>query len=177
MGKKAGCVPVRRKPQTNEWEIMLVQSRWTPEIWLFPKGTVESNETQKQAAVRETREEAGVIGDLGPKLGVWRIKRDSSKVKQKMWILFVTTEFSSDNKQWKERKKRGRGWYSFDEAKQILTVVPASLQRPELMEMFSKTESILADIDSGVTTNQSSDSEEQDEHDALVDSSPAEASQ
>ncbi|KAI0564451.1 diphosphoinositol polyphosphate phosphohydrolase-like protein [Gracilaria domingensis] len=152
---------------------MLVQSRWTPEIWLFPKGTVESYETQKQAAARETREEAGVAGDLGPKLGVWSIKR-GTKVKQKMWVLFVTTEYSSDNKQWKERKKRARGWYSFDEAKQIITALPASLLRPELLEMLMKTQSTLADIDSGVTSKLSSESDDDEE---TLDSSPTDAHQ
>ncbi len=31
---------------------------------VLPKGAVENNETHKQAAVRETKEEAGVVGDV-----------------------------------------------------------------------------------------------------------------
>lgn len=150
MGKKAGCVPVRRRgnPSSSEWEVLLVQSRWTPAVWLFPKGGVEHNESAKAAAVRETCEEGGVIGELGPKLGVWTFDR-GSKQKQKMWLLFVSTEYGSDSKLWKERKKRLRAWFSFDDARRKLTEIPKDIQRPELTEMLEKADKALKDIANG----------------------------
>ena len=38
-----------------------------PKNWIFPKGHIEKGETPEQAALRETKEEAGVVGKLiGP---------------------------------------------------------------------------------------------------------------
>jgi len=129
--------------------VLLVQSRWTPEVWLFPKGGIEDNESAKQAATRETCEEGGVIGDLGPKLGSWTFQR-GSKQKQKMWILFVTTEYASDSKLWKERKKRLRAWHTFDEARAVLTSIPEETQRPELLDMLASAEKVVKEIGSGI---------------------------
>jgi diphosphoinositol-polyphosphate diphosphatase len=135
MKKKAGCVPVRRTAK-GAWQVLLVESRWTQEIWLFPKGGVEKDEQGKEAAVRETREEAGVEGFLGPKLGAWLFSK-SNEQRHKMWILFVTKEFPVTDKRWKERKKRQRVWMSFDEAHALLTSLPEDLVRPELAEMLN----------------------------------------
>ena len=136
-------MPVRRRA-TNppSWQVLLVQSRWTPAIWLFPKGGVEKDESPKAAAVRETVEEGGVVGDLGPKLGVWAFDR-GSKVKQKMWLLHVHTQHPDDSKLWKERKKRRRMWHSLDSARHLLTDLPDDLRRPELLEMLDAAEAKL----------------------------------
>lgn len=152
MGKKAGCVPVRRRTGASSsssatssldaWEVLLVQSLWKPEIWLFPKGGVESNESAKQAAVRETEEEGGVVGELGPKLGAWTYQR-SVKQKIKVWLLYVTNEHGPDSKQWKERKTRRREWHSFSSARARIMDVPMESRRPELLEMLEKAEEIL----------------------------------
>lgn len=144
MGKrKAGCVPVRRisdDPSTEKsaWEVMLVQSRWTPAVWLFPKGGVEEGETGKEAGVRETREEAGVEGALGPKLGEWHFTKDAGQ-KHKMWLLFVTQQFGDDDKRWKERKKRKRQWLSIEAAERLIGpgMKDQTLVRPELTEMLA----------------------------------------
>lgn len=133
---------------SNEWQVLLVQSRWTPDVWLFPKGGVEKDESAKAAAVRETTEEAGVIGDLGPKLGTWTFQ-SSPKAKQKMWLLFVTTEHPQESKLWKERKKRRRAWHSFDAAKTVLTDIPEETQRPELLQILDAAEEVLKLVGDG----------------------------
>lgn len=158
-------MPVRRRAgsSSNDWEVLLVQSRWTPEVWLFPKGGVENEESAKAAAVRETTEEAGVIGDLGPKLGTWTFER-SPKAKHKMWLLFVTTEYPAESKLWKERKKRLRAWHSFEGAKTVLTEIPEDTQRPELLQILDAAEQMLKDIGDGVIP--SGDSESPDSPDA-----------
>jgi 8-oxo-dGTP pyrophosphatase MutT (NUDIX family) len=51
----------------HDLEILLVTSKKVPDYWLFPKGHVEPGETDANAGVRETQEEAGVTGELlGP---------------------------------------------------------------------------------------------------------------
>jgi hypothetical protein len=55
IGYKAGCVPVK-KGEDGEWKVLMVQSRFKPEIWLFPKGGIEKKEKNWDAACRETVE-------------------------------------------------------------------------------------------------------------------------
>lgn len=150
MGKrKAGCVPVRRTPE-GPWEVMVVQSRWTPAIWLFPKGGVEVDEKAKAAAVRETTEEAGVTGALGPKLGTWRFAKDAGQ-KHKMWLLVVDDVYDSSDSRWKERKKRKRQWVSIHECRTLIGdgLQDQTLRRPELMEMLDKAVGAMSAIDAG----------------------------
>lgn len=141
-----------------------MQSRWTPAVWLFPKGGVESDESAKAAAVRETLEEGGVAGEVGPKLGSWSFER-GTKQKQKMWLLFVTTVYGPDSKMWKERKKRLRAWYTFAEARRKLTEIPEELRRPELLEMLQKTERTIKDSTNGVNTQESDSDAAKDSED------------
>lgn len=147
MGKrKAGCVPVRRGAD-GAWEVLVVQSRWTPAIWLFPKGGVEPGESGKEAAQRETREEAGVAGALGPKLGEWRFAKAADQ-KHKMWLLFVADEYGPADKRWKERKKRAREWMSVAAARTRIGdgLEDQALRRPELTEMLDRAVALLAEV-------------------------------
>jgi len=140
----AGCVPVRKRSDGN-WEVLLVQSRWTPEVWLYPKGGIEESEDPKLSGLRETREEAGVIGKCGPKLGVYNFS--SVKQSMTMYILFVDEEFADTDARWKERKVRIRAWYSLEEAKKIFKGVPDKLYRPELVKILKKTKNVLKTVD------------------------------
>ena len=58
----AGTIPIRRRG--NEFELCVVTSRRCKDRFIFPKGKVAQNEKLKQTALRETREEAGVSGEL-----------------------------------------------------------------------------------------------------------------
>ena len=63
--RQAGSIVVRL--DTKEPQVLLVTAKRNPRNWIFPKGHIEKGETPEQAAVRETREEAGVVGKLiGP---------------------------------------------------------------------------------------------------------------
>lgn len=57
-----GCVPI-----TNDGRILFVSSARKKE-WILPKGGWELDERMEESAVRETYEEAGILGTLGPKL-------------------------------------------------------------------------------------------------------------
>lgn len=57
-----GVVPI-----TNDGRIVFVSSARKKE-WILPKGGWESDETMEDSALRETYEEAGLLGFLGPKL-------------------------------------------------------------------------------------------------------------
>lgn len=63
--KQSGAIVVRL--DGKEPQVLLVTAKRNPENWIFPKGHIEKGETSEAAALRETREEAGVSGELiGP---------------------------------------------------------------------------------------------------------------
>jgi 8-oxo-dGTP pyrophosphatase MutT (NUDIX family) len=63
--KQSGAIVVRL--DGKEPQVLLVTAKRNPENWIFPKGHIEKGETPEAAALRETREEAGVSGKLiGP---------------------------------------------------------------------------------------------------------------
>eukprot|EP00540_Astrosyne_radiata_P010765 CAMPEP_0116846498 /NCGR_PEP_ID=MMETSP0418-20121206/13867_1 /TAXON_ID=1158023 /ORGANISM="Astrosyne radiata, Strain 13vi08-1A" /LENGTH=433 /DNA_ID=CAMNT_0004477749 /DNA_START=334 /DNA_END=1636 /DNA_ORIENTATION=+ len=57
-----GCVPILKNGM-----VLFVSASRKPE-WILPKGGWEMDETIEESAIRETYEEAGVIGTLGPSL-------------------------------------------------------------------------------------------------------------
>lgn len=161
--EKAGCVPVRQAA-AGEWEVLVVESRWTSNVWVFPKGSVEEGETAAAAAVRETIEEAGVVGDASVRLGCWIIpvRRSSNggvckeckdgvgpggcqataKPAQRlcMWVLAVSAQLGPCDPRWTEAYQRRRRWVSLPNARSLL----ASSGRPELLEMLDATLAVLS---------------------------------
>ncbi|HEX2609623.1 MAG TPA: NUDIX domain-containing protein [Gemmatimonadales bacterium] len=63
--RQAGSIVVRM--DGKEPEVLLVTAKRNPRNWIFPKGHIEKGETPEAAALRETKEEAGIVGKLiGP---------------------------------------------------------------------------------------------------------------
>jgi 8-oxo-dGTP pyrophosphatase MutT (NUDIX family) len=65
---QAGAIVVRQ--DTREPQVLLVTAKRDPGAWIFPKGHIEKGETPEEAAVRETREEAGVVGKVIAPAGI-----------------------------------------------------------------------------------------------------------
>jgi len=70
-----GSVPIM-----SDGRILLVSSS-RKEEWILPKGGWESDETLKVSALRETYEEGGVLGTLGPKLTM--VEYETKKAKKR----------------------------------------------------------------------------------------------
>ena len=70
-----GCVPV-----VEGGKILFVSSSRKPD-WILPKGGWEMDEAMEESAIRETFEEAGVLGILGPKLH--EIEYETRKAKKR----------------------------------------------------------------------------------------------
>ena len=66
--RQAGSIVVRLNGKQPE--VLLVTGKRNPKSWIFPKGHIERGETPEQAALRETREEAGVVGDTIASAGI-----------------------------------------------------------------------------------------------------------
>jgi ADP-ribose pyrophosphatase YjhB (NUDIX family) len=74
----SGCIPI-----LSDGRILLISSRKEEKTWSLPKGGWELDESIEEGAIRETFEEAGVTGILGPCiLGSFVVQSGKNKRKQ-----------------------------------------------------------------------------------------------
>jgi 8-oxo-dGTP pyrophosphatase MutT (NUDIX family) len=63
--RQSGAIIVRL--DGDEPQVLLVTAKRNPKRWIFPKGHIEKGESAEDAALREAREEAGVVvKSIGP---------------------------------------------------------------------------------------------------------------
>lgn len=134
MTQQAGAIVVRRSG-TAPPEVLLVRGTRQPFPWLFPKGHIDSGETPEQAAGRELREEAGVVGALIGRVGEGEfVDRD----RRYMVAYYLFRPLSTNN----PHEPRTQGWFteegalnhlSYDELKPLLV---------DAMRLFRSSETI-----------------------------------
>nr|GMD56371.1 nudix hydrolase 18, mitochondrial-like [Ipomoea batatas] len=119
-----GCIPYRYKDRIdtsplNEdaFEVLVISPQRKGKGMLFPKGGWEADETIEAAALRETIEEAGVLGDIECKLGTWSFgsKRSGNACEGHMFPMLVKEQLDC----WPEKKIRQRHWISIGEAREV----------------------------------------------------------
>lgn len=109
--KSCGCIII-----SNE-KVLLVQNR--NGNWAFPKGHVEKGETEKETALRETKEETNLdVEIISEKKYV--INYISKKNMMKKVIYFVAKPLSNDYIKL-DKEISNIGYYDLDEALDILT--------------------------------------------------------
>ncbi|XP_073146367.1 nudix hydrolase 18, mitochondrial-like [Henckelia pumila] len=119
-----GCIPYRYKivngkSQVDEKdiEVLVITSQRKGKGMLFPKGGWETDELIESAALRETVEEAGVVGDVECTLGTWNIKNKNNMNCSEchMFPLLVKEQLDF----WPEKDSRQRLWISVREARKV----------------------------------------------------------
>ncbi|CAH9083494.1 unnamed protein product [Cuscuta europaea] len=120
-----GCIPYRYKDRINAlpsfdedaYEVLVISPQRKGKGMLFPKGGWEVDETIEAAALRETIEEAGVVGDIECKLGTWNFgsMRSGNACEGHMFPLLVNEELDC----WPEMNIRQRHWISIREAREV----------------------------------------------------------
>jgi 8-oxo-dGTP pyrophosphatase MutT (NUDIX family) len=96
----------------NVVEILLVRAR--DKAWIFPKGHLEKGESAAEAALRETREEAGVEGELVEPLEALQFRSGKEKVRVDYFLVRATGELPPT-------ENRQRQWLPMVRAMQMLT--------------------------------------------------------
>ncbi|XP_044491286.1 nudix hydrolase 17, mitochondrial-like, partial [Mangifera indica] len=118
-----GCIPYRFKNGadvdiTDELEVLVVTSqKGRAQGLMFPKGGWEVDESLEQAALRESIEEAGVLGNVERELGKWNFvsKSQGTLYEGYMFPLLVKEQLEV----WPEKDVRQRIWMSIDEAREV----------------------------------------------------------
>jgi 8-oxo-dGTP diphosphatase len=83
----AGGVVMRGAP--DETEVAVVH-RPRYDDWSFPKGKLDPGETFEEAALREVREETGLVCRLGPELAFARYEDNKGRPKVvRYWLMAV----------------------------------------------------------------------------------------
>lgn len=106
--QQAGSIVVRT--DGKEPQVLLVTARRNPRNWIFPKGHIEKGETPEQAALRETKEEAGVVGKLLGPAGVLEYGFLGAKARVEYFLVRFMKEAGPPE------DGRQRAWYTLDQA-------------------------------------------------------------
>jgi mutator protein MutT len=106
--RQAGAIVVRF--DDDEPRLLLVTARRNPKTWIFPKGHIEDGETAAEAAVREAREEAGVVGKALKSIGNLEFDLGGQSIDVEYFL--VTLEKDKDDAE----EGRKRKWCTCEEA-------------------------------------------------------------
>ena len=101
--------------------------------WDVPKGHVEEDEVDHQAAAREALEEAGVVGSVvRPRLGHFRYERNGLEHRVSVYVMRVEETLD----RWTERKARRRAWVTLREAQRLVA-------RAELRQLLRRVDAAM----------------------------------
>jgi diadenosine hexaphosphate hydrolase (ATP-forming) len=105
---QAGGIVVRK--DGDRLSVLLVRAKKDPGVWIFPKGHIEPGESAADAAVRETREEAGIEGEsVGPIGEPLEFNNGRYDVSVQYFLIRPVSECA-------ECEDRAKQWFSIDEA-------------------------------------------------------------
>ncbi|KAK8516749.1 hypothetical protein V6N12_049467 [Hibiscus sabdariffa] len=101
---------------SDDWEVLVISSQKGHKM-MFPKGGWEIDESREEAALRESLEEAGVLGNVECELGKWDFisKRNGTFYEGFMFPLLVKEELDF----WPEQNVRRRTWMNVKEARDV----------------------------------------------------------
>jgi len=109
--RKAAALVVRQSGGVNEY--LLVSARTAPNCRVLPQGHVDPGEGPEEAAVRETREEAGFEIQIERKLGFFFHERNGEIYQTDLFLASSVREVEAD-------EKRVVEWLTAEQVQQIM---------------------------------------------------------
>ena len=88
--RQAGSIVVRL--DGKEPQVLLVTAKRNSKNWIFPKGHIEKGEAPEDAALRETKEEAGVAGRVIGPAGILEYGFLGAKARVEYFLVQFTRE-------------------------------------------------------------------------------------
>lgn len=114
--------------------MLLIQSQRHPDFWKLPAGGIEDGEDVESAAVRETEEEAGVLGHV---LGPLGLVEDLHKRSRTSYYLMRANTWLAESVYEEGRSGRGRRWFPLERAMEAVAA------RPHAQEALSRAVGVL----------------------------------
>ena len=116
--EQAAPIPFRRNKGTVR--VCLIRRRGT-EAWSLPKGSVEAGDTLSRTALKESWEEAGLLGRLwGDPLGTYRYEKRGATLQVSVYLM----EVIAHEDEWDDADFRERKWFTLHEATELLSAHP-----------------------------------------------------
>lgn len=134
--KSFGIIPVIK---TNEgFKVLLIQHK--AGHWAFPKGHAEADETQKETALRELREETGIQEvELAEQEFVEKYKFQKDDIIYDKTVVYFLGFVENNSVVIQEKEIAAFKWCSFEEAEKIFTF-------PETRQLFNAVKKHLSNI-------------------------------
>lgn len=121
-----GVIPYKIRNST--FRFVIVTSRKHRKRWIFPKGQPEDDISDREVAVNEAFEEAGLIGTIHGKAIKLRVEKKDVSVTYKLYPFKI----SRICRRWPERKLRKRMFVKAEKASKALVERPYA----EALEIF-----------------------------------------
>lgn len=113
--KQVAALPVR-KGEDGLLEVLLVTSRETGR-WVIPKGWPSKRLSDRDAAAREARQEAGVTGSMKSRpIGTYRYRKVQPEGTRLLDVTVYLLKVEREKKSWPEKDQRQRSWFKADAA-------------------------------------------------------------
>ncbi len=91
--------------------MLLVTSRDTGR-WVLPKGWPSRRLEDKDAAAREAKQEAGVVGKISSKpIGNYRYRKIEGQTSRLVEVSVYVLKVQKEKKRWREQDERERRWF------------------------------------------------------------------
>lgn len=109
--RQGGAITVR--DTADGPQVLLVRAKRDPRQWIFPKGHQEKGEKLVETAVRELKEEGGVVGKPVKEVGVSTFRSGADNIKVTYFLVRDTGR--------RAKAEREVAWRSFADAKELVS--------------------------------------------------------
>lgn len=124
----AGAVAFRK---IRKQVLFLVITSSTGENWVLPKGHIIPGESSEQTALRELKEETGVVGEIVSKLSLQRFDKNDETAFVQYFLVRAKERLEIHEKRsvrW-EGEKEALRLLTFDDSRKVLKQAAKSLRR------------------------------------------------
>ena len=136
--RKSAVVPYRFKNDVLQFLLITPKSKDSKSVkeslWIVPKGTIKADIRPAESARIEALEEAGVLGELHPRIKGFYTFEPKNGAIQEIDTYFMKVSYAMKN--WEEKNQRKRKWVAVENIREYI-------DDPELAEIIESNESKL----------------------------------